>query len=39
MEGCEIECCEWRGVMFLNLLKLGCKDERLSINGGVDNNV
>jgi len=39
MEGCEIGCCKWQGVMFLSLLKLGRKDERLSINGGADNNV
>lgn len=39
MEGCEVGCCKWQGVIVLNVLKLGRRDERLSINGGVDNNV
>lgn len=39
MEGCETGFCKWQEVMFLNLLQLGRRDERLSINGGVDNNV
>ena len=39
MEDCEIGRCKWQGVMFLSVLKLGRGYERLSINGGVDNNV
>jgi hypothetical protein len=39
MEGREVGCCKWQRVVFWNLLQLERRGERLSINGGVDNNV